>query len=363
MDVFIRADASLAIGQGHVMRCLSLADTLREQGAKCTFISREHTGNLCDHIEARGFAVRRLSAIKTGKVAQSQPKYASWLGASWSEDADQTLSAIDSAACRPHWLVVDHYGLDYRWESTLRPFVRRIMVIDDLADRPHDANLLLDQNLYGGMAERYAGLVPPACMQLLGPGYALLRREFVEARKNVRQRNGKVKRVFVFFGGSDVSNATGMALEVLGSAITGDVKVDVVIGDANPHRETIECLCNAMPGVRLHRQVSHMAELMAAADLALGAGGSATWERCALGLPAIVVSVADNQVAIANGVDEIGAHRHLGPFGNLSTERLAAAIADMQNTPAVLSKMSQAALALVDARGSERVMSNLKEFA
>jgi UDP-2,4-diacetamido-2,4,6-trideoxy-beta-L-altropyranose hydrolase len=360
MDVLIRADASLAMGQGHVMRCLTLAGTLREQGLMTTFVCREHPGNLCDFIEAQGFPVSRLpmpgAALSTGAGAG----YAAWLGGTWADDAAQTRALIEQAGARPHWLVVDHYGLDARWENSLKASVGRVMVIDDLADRPHDADLLLDQNLYPDMHARYAGLVKEDCIQLLGPGHALLRPEFIEARAQLRVRDGSIRRVLVFFGGSDATNQTAKALDAMAVLDLPGVDVDIVVGAANTRREVLATRCAGLPAVRFHCQVAHMAELMSAADLSLGAGGSTTWERCATGLPALVISVADNQVAIARGVDQARAQRYLGADHEVSARMLASAIAALRENPGALRDMSTSALALVDARGTDRVVAALK---
>lgn len=361
MHVAIRADASVDIGSGHVMRCLALAGELQRSGAKVTMVSRAHPGFLTGPVAAAGCRLILLPSSNISPVAASS-KYASWLGVSQADDALQTFDAL-AALGGCDLLMVDHYGLDVRWEAALRPQTKRLMVIDDLADRSHDADLLLDQNLHAEMEKRYADFVPSGCKRLLGPSYALLRLEFAEARLNLRQRDGSIRRIFVFFGGSDVTNETCKAMEALGALDLQDIEVDVVIGSANPHHDAVADLCAEMPGVQLHRQVTHMARLMAAADLALGAGGSTTWERCAMGLPALVVSVAENQVAIANGVDEAGAHRHLGLFSDVSAGQLAAAIDEVRHAPAALRKMSQSALALVDARGCERVAMVLKDMA
>ena len=197
--------------------------------------------------------------------------HAAWLGVPWQQDATETLAALGET--QPAWLIVDHYALDLRWESILRPRVGKIMVIDDLADRPHDCELLLDQNLYQDMETRYDPLVPATCAKLLGPKYALLRPEFAQARKNLRQRDGQVMRILVFFGGVDPTNETAKAIHALASIADRQFAVDVVVGSGNPHKQQIENLCAEHEGFHYHCQVDNMAELMAAADLAIGAGG------------------------------------------------------------------------------------------
>ncbi len=157
MRVVFRADASLNIGSGHVMRCLTLANALRESGASCFFVCREHPGNLLELIREQGFEAIGLPLPKTfeslhGKHSSSRLTYAGWLGDSWQRDAEQTLAALNGELA--DWLVVDHYALDSAWEESLRPACRRLLVIDDLADRDHRCDLLLDQNLVAKMAER-----------------------------------------------------------------------------------------------------------------------------------------------------------------------------------------------------------------
>jgi UDP-2,4-diacetamido-2,4,6-trideoxy-beta-L-altropyranose hydrolase len=363
MSVFFRTDASLVIGQGHVMRCLTLAAALREHGVGSTFICRDHPGNLCEFIKANGFPVHCLSVKDTTGLTYSPDQYAAWLGATWAEDAEQTLAAMGSAAAGPHWVVVDHYALDARWEDAVRSNASRLMAIDDIADRPHKSDILLDQNLYPDMQERYAGFVDSNCIQLLGPRYSLLRQEFVQLRKNLRQRNGSVGRVLVFFGGSDMTNETGKALDAIELLNKPEIRFDIVVGAANPFRDALMARCAALPNVSLQCSVSNMAELMASADLALGAAGTATWERCATGLPAFMLSVADNQVDIAEGVDSVGAQRYLGPCVGISATEIAKALLQAIENPQMLQEMSKTALTLVDTLGAERVVAALKEFA
>ena len=207
-NVIIRADASTQIGSGHVMRCLTLAEELRDGGSMVSLVSRDHPGNLNELIRDKGFQYFELSTGQGIEVKphQSGSEYASWLGVSQERDAMETIEAIGEE--RAEWLIVDHYALDEKWEPLLRPHAAKIMVIDDLADRRHDCDLLLDQNFFINGEKRYDELVSPSCTKLLGPKYALLRREFREARKKLKERTGEVKRVLVFFGGSDPENYT-----------------------------------------------------------------------------------------------------------------------------------------------------------
>ncbi|MFH1884106.1 MAG: UDP-2,4-diacetamido-2,4,6-trideoxy-beta-L-altropyranose hydrolase, partial [Planctomycetota bacterium] len=231
-DVFciIRADASGQIGTGHVMRCLTLADELRGRGAEVIFVCREFAGNLCGYIEEKGYIVHRLPVSNDQEHDfESNLKHASWLGADWQTDARQVEEVFKDLDTHLDWLVVDHYALDEKWEGYLRPYVKKIMVIDDLADRAHDCDLLMDQNFHENLESRYDGLVPPGCIKLLGPKYAALRPEFREVRKNLRKRDGHVKRIMIFFGGSDPTNETAKTLEAMYMLNRPDVAVDVVV--------------------------------------------------------------------------------------------------------------------------------------
>lgn len=291
MKVAVRVDASGQIGTGHFMRCLTLADGLKQHGAHIRFISRELPAHLRDMLAAKGMGFASLDS-KASAAPIDELAHAHWLGVSQEQDAQATIRALSDQSW--DWLAVDHYALDTRWESALRGTATQIIVIDDIADRQHDCDVLLDQNFYANMQTRYTGKVPAHCQLLLGPRYALLRDEFRLMREQIKPRNGPVKRVLVFFGGVDADNYTGRAVEALSEIDTSGLHVEVVIGAQHPCREEIKAAC-VQHGFVCHVQTDKMAELMAAADLAIGAGGSASWERCCLGLPALVICTADNQ--------------------------------------------------------------------
>ncbi len=352
MKVYFRTDASTHIGSGHVMRCLTLADILKEQRAETSFICRELPGNLCDHIESKGYKVFHLPYEKNGHVPDgNSTPYSRWFGVDGKTDAEQTNDILN-VGDQTDWLIIDHYSIDNRWESKIRSYTSKIMVIDDLANRKHDCDLLLDQNLYEGMECRYDGLVPEDCITLVGPKYALLRREFADARKKMKGRDGTVKRILISFGGSDRTNETAKTLEAIGILNMPNVAVDVVVGSANPHKEEIEELCSTLTSTYYHSQVSNMAELMVNADLAIGAGGSTTWERCSLSLPSIVVAVAENQITIAEAVDKAGAALYLGKNDQVSEADLCLSIKEILEHPERNEKMAHCAGALVEGDGA-----------
>lgn len=367
--VAFRTDASLEIGSGHVMRCLTLADALQTQGARCHFLCREHPGHLGELIEARGYPVHRLSHEERDTdtagvpVTEPEPAHAHWLGASWAQDVAACLPHLAELA--PAWLVVDHYALDHRWETAVldglpgsRP---RLLVIDDLADRHHVADLLLDQNL-GRQAEDYRDLVPETCQVLAGPRYALLRPEFREWREaslSRRAREPGLQRLLVNLGGVDKDNVTGQVLDALSVCdLPAGLQISVVMGASAPWRESVTAQAGAMPwSTEVVVNVSDMARRMAEADLAIGAAGSTSWERCCLGLPTLMVVLADNQREIADALAEKGAALPL-ELADLETS-LAGQLAAL-DAHGALTAMSQRATDLVDGQGTAHVMATLQ---
>lgn len=307
MNILFRVDSATHIGTGHVMRCLTLANALSKQGAKCQFVCRAFNGHLAPAIQEAGHTIHLIAcnqdAIFSSPNPQHKPPHANWLDTSWQNDFEQTQKQLKNQVF--DWLVIDHYALDSRWEKQARVFAKKIMVIDDLADRKHDCELLLDQNL-GRQADDYQGFVPNHCQLLIGPQYALLRPEFAQWRECSLKRRQKpeLKTLLISLGGTDSNNVTGQVLEALHSAkLPKDIKVNVIMGQAAPYLSDVKKQAKALSWqTQVLVNVSNMAELMANADLAIGAAGSSSWERCCLGLPTIMLILAENQKGIAKAL-------------------------------------------------------------
>jgi UDP-2,4-diacetamido-2,4,6-trideoxy-beta-L-altropyranose hydrolase len=352
MHVAFRVDASHQIGAGHVMRCLTLADALRATGAICRFVSREHVGNLNALVQARGYDVISLPALSLMTSDDAQP-YAKWLGATWQDDVEQTLVAI-RVYTRPHWVVVDHYALDEKWENAIKGDCERILVIDDLASRPHSADIVIDQT-FGRKPEDYRALVPQNCEIRCGIEHVLLRPEFDEWRPAslARRTSGTLKKILVSLGGvdkDDISRQILLALDQCG--LPTDIEVCVVLGQSSPWIAEMRQLIKTLHyKVELKVAVNNMAELLAGCDLAIGAAGTSAWERCSLGVPTIMLVLADNQREIAARLSATGAAQlvMLGP--DLQRE-LIAAIQGVITTPSALQRMSALAAALVPCSGA-----------
>lgn len=326
MRIAIRVDAAIWMGTGHVMRCATLARALIAQGCEVLFVCRTLPGDCCDWLESNGFSVCRLSRCD-GLFTDTDPDalaYSSWLGISLSRDAEESAGAL--ADHGPFdWLVVDHYALDAKWEHVMRSYASHILAIDDLADRLHDCDLLLDQNYYKNSKSRYDRLTPRNCRRLLGQEYALLRPEFWASpmRSPAVERDGTVNRVLVFLGGTDPGNLTELVLHALVRINRPDILVDVVIGEKNPHRERLVFFVGNSPQMKLHVQVNNLAELITNCDLGIGAGGSTTWERCLLGLPTLTIVLEKNQLRSTLDLAEVGAIYFGGEAGSLTIESLA----------------------------------------
>ncbi|MBN1213505.1 MAG: UDP-2,4-diacetamido-2,4,6-trideoxy-beta-L-altropyranose hydrolase, partial [candidate division Zixibacteria bacterium] len=272
MKVFIRTDSSLAIGTGHLMRCLTLAEELTSRGAKVSFICRDLPGNMNQQAECNGYCLYRLPFKDSTPVHDPDLSgYEKWLAVDKETDAEQTGAILSGADEGCDLLIVDHYALDGEWERLQQPLVGRLMVIDDLANRPHDCDILMDQNLYKNMQGRYRHLVEDRVRLLLGPTFVLLRNEFRKWRKKISTHDGTVRKVLVSFGGADRTNETMKFLRTLSAAGMDKFEYIVVIGRTNPHREEIEDFCKAKSNLHFYRAVDDMARLMVETDLAVGA--------------------------------------------------------------------------------------------
>lgn len=352
MKVAFRVDASIRIGTGHVMRCLTLADALRAHGAKCRFICRVHEGHLAGKIQERGYDVAPLPpSPRLAEQAHGRARHLAWLNATLEADLAQTLEALRSEPV--DWLVVDHYALDSSWEQGVRRVCKHMLVIDDLADRSHDCDLLLDQNWHGTEAgHRYELLVPEYCVCLLGPGHALLQQEYQELRRTAHRRDGEVRRLLVFVGGSDQANLTCRILSALDSTELRLLPVDVVVGVNHPDFEAVRSMAEARSATTLHHGVPTLAPLMISADLMIGGGGTTNWERMCLGLPAIVVSIAQNQESINAALMKGGFITYLGPEQSVSSTDIRNCISSLLRQPELLREQSRRGQVLVDGGGA-----------
>lgn len=356
MKIAFRVDASLEMGSGHVMRCLTLADALKSRGHECAFISRRQPGELTELMKQREHVVYTLS--ECSEATDQNLAHSRWLKGGQKCDAEESADVLQRI--QADWLVVDHYGIDKIWEQTARQYVNHILVIDDLADRTHDCDVLIDQNL-GRTEAVYRSLVSGSCVVLTGCHYALLRPEFAGYRERsleYRKEKTQIERVLITMGGVDNDNYTEKALNALASStVDSKAEVTVVLGLQAPWLSEVKAqAANSRLSVQVHSNVNNMAALMSQSDLAIGAAGSTSWERCCLGLPTVMCVLADNQREIAKTLNQSGA----AVLADDSVENFSLAIDHLKQHSHELKQLSRRAASLVDGQGAERVISQME---
>jgi UDP-2,4-diacetamido-2,4,6-trideoxy-beta-L-altropyranose hydrolase/UDP-4-amino-4,6-dideoxy-N-acetyl-beta-L-altrosamine N-acetyltransferase len=353
MIAIIRVDASLQMGTGHVMRCLTLAQVLKDNGVNVEFICRKHQGNLIDKIYSNGFNAHELEVSEEIEV-DTKLAHSHWLGATQQQDADDCIDIFK--AKKIDWLIVDHYSLDEQWQKRLEPYYEKLMVIDDLADRKHQCDILLDQT-FGRQQGDYLELTPKGCKLLLGSEYALLRPEFAKWRAYSLDRRSKpeFKQLLINMGGIDVDDFTGQVLDELKTCtLLSDVNITIVMGGTAPHLESVKSKAIMLPyKTEVKVDEGHMAEIMANSDIAIGAAGSTTWERCCLGLPTIQIVIAKNQQFLA----ETLACRNVVKLAKEVKE----ASCLLENSSKWMKALGNSALGICDGMGTYKVFNKMTD--
>lgn len=359
--VLFRADASIIIGSGHIMRCLTLAQHLRKIGYDCRFICRAHTGNLIELIKSKGFVVYALPVLNGFTSGKQELDHAAWLGCTQEVDAASCNEILKKL--KPKWLFVDHYAIDENWERIVRDNCHNLIVIDDLADRKHLCDILIDVNL-GRQFSDYQGLLSVRARLLLGPKYAILREEFADLREFSfeRRKSFSLRKIMIAMGGVDLPGATLKILQSLGTLTSlPPVEIDVVMGSKAPSLSDVKLLAASMPfPTCVSVDVGDMAIRMANCDLAIGAAGGTAWERCCLGLPSLIVVLAENQWSGARALDAVGSAVLLGEAKNI-TERLPRLLESVRFS-AQLASLSQNSRNLVDGRGVNRIVEIMESY-
>ena len=316
MRALIRADSGEDIGFGHISRCLTLAKALKNNGVDVCFVCKNHDGNSIGIIKKENIKVYLIPLSETQSIKKIN--YSGCIGPSVKEDALQTIEVVKKY--KPDFLIIDHYGIDIIWQRILKPFVKIIMVIDDIADRSHECDILLDQNWYPNSEKRYKELVPKNCVLFLGPKYALIKPEFSNYHDFCRKIRREIGRIFIFFGGSDNFNLSSMALKVLTKKIFKNIHIDIVLGESNPSIQEINALASRRKKTKVYIQTSAMEKIMSKCDLAIASGGVNTWERLCLGLNSLVITVAENQIESMKNLDNHGVVKLIGHANEINEE-------------------------------------------
>ena len=364
--VAIRIDANRKIGTGHFMRCVTLANALAKYGIVTVFFSRNldvsHEDILVKNkhelfkLVGRTVANSSLIEANTNKIT-----HADWLTVSQSSDADECIEEFKKRSWL--FLIVDHYGIDWTWESKVKLHIFNIIVVDDLADRRHMCRLLIDQNL-GREALDYSGLVPSDCVLLLGPSFALLRPEFLQLRneRTSTKNNTNGFNILISMGGVDRDNYTQRILAILDRCdLADDTHIVVILGKSSPWIDEISNFSqNCNHDIDVLVGVDNMAELMYDADVAFGAAGATSWERCCLGVPTLCFVIAENQRMGSIGLEKNGAIVVMD-IDACSPEILQSKLDNLKVTE-IYESMQSSCLKIVDGNGLARVMTAFSDL-
>ncbi|MBA6253841.1 UDP-2,4-diacetamido-2,4,6-trideoxy-beta-L-altropyranose hydrolase [Colwellia sp. MB3u-55] len=379
MHIAFRVDSSTIIGYGHVMRCLTLAHALVyelktipqknvDDNLLISFLCRDHQGHINQLILDSDFNLLQLPPVEQ-KINQQCSD--SWLGATFEQDAQQCITQVKQLP-KIELFIVDHYAIDHKWHSLMKPYYQKLLVIDDLANRSLACDFLLDQTYNRSKAE-YQALVPSQCQFLVGQDYILLRDEFsllkdqalLRRKKRIDEYNNELTptNILITMGGSDPDNLSQLALLAVGELIEAlpKITVNLVISSQSIHVDSLTTFCNEHSWIYLIVNSQNMAELMLSADIAIGASGGTAWERCCLGLPCLTTVNAENQKVIANNLAQAGATINLGWYKNITIHTIVSALNSLLNDTSAYEKMSDCCFEVCDGKGAARVAAKLVE--
>ena len=305
--IAFRVDASEAIGSGHVMRCITLAlEFCKKVNAQIHFITREHVGHLNDFILSFGFQLHTLP-MGTKKLEAHDKittQHEDWLGSTWQEDSELTKNLL--LAISPNLLIVDHYAIDNRWERCVKTiYTETLCVLDDLADRSHDAHVLIDYTL-GRHESHYVKLVSQNCKLLLGLSYAILRREFLPKVITKKRLVSDTVNILINMGGVDKNNVT-LEIIKLAQGFKTEKKIKLIVIVGNKYKEYDELqlyLSKQKFEYRLKKNTKSMVDYMNLSDFAISSIGTTTWELFSQGVPSILIPIANNQVPHAKQIQK-----------------------------------------------------------
>jgi UDP-2,4-diacetamido-2,4,6-trideoxy-beta-L-altropyranose hydrolase len=340
-NILIRADASPEIGTGHVMRCLALAQAWQDAGGRTIFLMAQSTPSILARLAAENCRVITLSAVP-------------------GSDEDAAFTNEYAWRLNAEWLVIDGYAFGGEYQEQIRSRERKLLCVDDAGKcNRYIADIVLNQNLTAR-----EGLYPncdPDVQLLLGPSFCLLRREFTPWRTRQREISDVGRKVLVILGGSTPADVGVRVMESLARAMVDGLRAIFLVGGSSPDTAALEICAATFPEkISIRRDVSNMAELMAQADVAISAAGSTCWELCLLGLPSILLDVADNQIPIALELDRLGCASYAGSGNRIRPDQLATLLQNLLASQNKRRSMSARSRQLVDGMGAERVVSAMR---
>jgi UDP-2,4-diacetamido-2,4,6-trideoxy-beta-L-altropyranose hydrolase len=353
--IAFRVDSSVAIGTGHLKRCMVLANEFRRRGKMVYFVTRELGTDASQAIVAGGFELCILpKPVKAFVAVGDNPKHANWAQVQWRDDAEETSKLLCNLELDLEWLVIDHYSFDARWHDFVRNKVNcKICVVDDLGDRALRAELILDQNWHVDHRQKYQKVNLSDAKICGGPDYALLSSAYATATKY--QWRPTIESIGVFMGGIDSINGTRVVLDAI-RATKFNGQVEIVTTRNNPHLTQLKAIAARTNKIMLSVDLPNLADFYARHDLQIGAGGSATWERFCIGAPTVAISCADNQLEVLRSLVAKGFQWGIE---NLCVEKVAQAIIiaiEHNEDRRILSMRTQL---LVDGNGAKRFVSEL----
>ena len=362
MNIVIRADASNIIGYGHIMRCLTLADALTERRHSVQFVCRDLKGNINNLIVKHGYVVLVLPFPELSNSCSEQlNENEANVTVSQLTDVKETLNALGNI--NVDWFIVDHYSLDSIWHKEIYSCSKKIMVIDELANRYHECDILLDQT-YGRSITDYDDLTNHNCIKLIGSSYSLLRKQYYQFRLQAEEKRNNfhtIKKILISMGGVDAENISAIVLDGL-EAIQWEenIEVDIILGENSPYIEIMKRKVESSKlNTKILSDVENMAELMLEADLAIGAGGTTSWERCCMGLPSLMVIYADNQLSIVENISAAGAGINIGRSNMLTALKVSQYIENILESETMMNAMSKECFVICDGLGADRVVERL----
>ena len=338
-NLFIRVDASPEIGIGHIMRCLTLAQELKNNFDKIIFLTQKNSSDFIETIMKNEFEVIFISA---------------------NNDSDIIKNIVTTNSVNKNFLLIDHYNVDSNFESSLKNTFEKIFVIDVLANRKHDCDLLIDQNYYRDLNHRYEKLIQNDTIALLGPKYAIIRPEFRKINKKAIKKNSQIKKILISFGGSDPTNECKKSLDALCSIENNQFEIVAIVGIYNNKFEQLKKLYEKYSNIKIYRHVNDLSLLMLNSDLFIGAGGTTTWERFYMGLPSIVTIISDDQKESIEFLSDMGHVINLGLAKNVTSKTYVQTL--QKPNFDLIYNMSINNQKLVDGNGSNRIKSQIIEL-
>jgi len=346
INIVFRVDSSLKIGSGHLIRCLTLANQLSISGAKILFICSKFDGVMIDLIAKFGYQYKLINHSSEKNISQI-------------DDATQTVShAQNFFNDLTSWIIVDHYKINIDWHRYIKKYIKKLMVIDDLADKNYHCDALLNQNYYKNIDSLYLDLIPNECKLLLGLDYVMLDPQYLTFKDKIRSRLRGNKKLLIYFGATDSQNLTTLVLEILLGFNLKNLEMDVVLGSNNQNKKQIYKLSGIHPNINIYDSLPSLAELIFYADLGIGACGSTTWERLCLNLPSFILSIADNQHEMAKSLSDFSMIFYGGKSVNLKHEDLKKNLYKFI-TSIEINKILPYSKCIIDAKGTSRIVNFL----